>query len=188
MKAQKSKSHYKSSAKSTDISGSLPRSLRFPSFMVQGPLVSSLGETVAVSTFTPLQHGEGRNLLPECKRLALPYRAPAHRWLGGMVPGCYYIKLYYFKIDDLFYWNTKGKHQKSLNFDKKRISKIFNFDTFWPKTMAIAHPKWPILEKTFFENFPNLMLFYNKAWPMSTKMSKKGPLSTKKLMIFDRKS
>ena len=33
----------------------------------------------------PLQHGEGRNLLPECKRLALPYRAPAHRWLGGMV-------------------------------------------------------------------------------------------------------
>ena len=52
MEAQKSKSHYKSSAKSTDISGSLPRSLRFPSFMVQGPLVSSLGETVAVSTFT----------------------------------------------------------------------------------------------------------------------------------------
>ena len=33
----------------------------------------------------PIQHGEGRNLLPECKRLALPYRAPAHRWLGGMV-------------------------------------------------------------------------------------------------------
>ena len=54
MEAQKSKSHYKSSAKSIDISGSLPRSLRFPSFMVQGPLVSSLGETVAVSTFTPL--------------------------------------------------------------------------------------------------------------------------------------
>ena len=52
MEAQKSNSHYKSSAKSTYISDSLPRSLRFPSFMVQGPLVSSLGETVAVATFT----------------------------------------------------------------------------------------------------------------------------------------
>jgi len=25
------------------------------------------------------------SFLPECKRLALPYHAPAHRWIGGMV-------------------------------------------------------------------------------------------------------
>ena len=52
MDAESPNRQYKGFAYTTYISGSLPRSLRFPSFMVQGPLVSSLGETVAVSTFT----------------------------------------------------------------------------------------------------------------------------------------
>ena len=50
----------------------------------------------------PLQHGEGRNLLPECKRLALPYRAPAHRWLGGMVD---YFSFSLIKIRNKSRWN-----------------------------------------------------------------------------------
>ena len=50
----------------------------------------------------PIQHGEGRNLLPECKRLALPYRAPAHRWLGGMVD---YFLFSLIKIINKSRWN-----------------------------------------------------------------------------------
>ena len=80
----------------------------------------------------PIQHGEGRNLLPESKRLALPYRAPAHRWLGGMVDHFLFSLI---KFINKSRWNKPKFHDllplKGVDFGPKIVFGILQIWWFF---------------------------------------------------------
>ena len=105
----------------------------------------------------PLQHGEGRNLLPECKRLALPYRAPAHRWLGGMVD---YFLFSLIKIINksrwkkpkymIYYYKTKGRFLgPQRNFPNlmifEQMQLMIKYYDFFLKKKRFLKKRWKLM-------------------------------------------
>ena len=87
-----------------------------------------------------------------------------------MVPGSYYIELYYFK-KSVTSFTKHHKHDKKCRIlTKKDLRNFSTLIVFDQKAWPIAHEmskNGRFCRKIIFPNFPNLMIFDKKAWPIA---------------------
>ena len=95
--------------------------------MVQGPLVSSLGETEPYLQTPPGEHGEGRNLLPECNasrcHTALQHIDDSEVWSLVVIILNYIVlnMMIYFTKRQRVKWQKTSHFSILILFDQKMV-------------------------------------------------------------------